>query len=203
MYHLFEEVHEMPEEKEVRKGKLKGEVRGYVGREYTRGLSPARVYVKIAVPGKRKKPRIYSPYVEKDMLRLRDDFPDLYAMLHEIGLLEPKAVNEYGEFELDVPLLQMGYIVSAHVEDKDYDHTDKMGDDGSGKAEVIWSKDILDTEGLTLDGIIIPVKDRWWKVSKGTRKGDPKTDPAKTPPGIMSEEDRRAMRDYLKHKGEE
>lgn len=180
----------MPDIHEKKQGFLKGDVRGYLGKEYTRSLTNANVFVKIVFPAG-KKGRTYSPYSEKDMLSMRKDFPDMYNALHESGVLKAVPVDKNGEFNIRVPLLQAGYIVSARVEDKDYDHTQK-------EKEVIWPHQIMSREGFVLEKIIIPVKDRWWKVSEGTQKGDPKTDPSKVPAGRPSKRLRIEMEEYLR-----
>lgn len=174
----------MPDESHGFKiGRLKGEVKGYQDKDYTRNIALANVFVKIVVDKKE-----YSTYDKKGQLRLREAHPDKYAILFEMKLFEPHPVNERGEFELKVPVGSWEYIVCAHVEEKDYNHTDKLGSSGTGMKGSIKGPDFTAEKDFTIDGIIVPVNDRWFDAAEGTRKGDPKTEPGKVPSGIVDKD---------------
>ncbi|MFH1064161.1 MAG: hypothetical protein V1729_03715 [Candidatus Woesearchaeota archaeon] len=189
------------EEEKVRYGILKGEVRGYKNKRSTRGISPAKVFVKILLPGK-SKPRVYSPYEQKDMLNLRDEFPDVYRVIagHK-EMFGAHDADPFGRFELKVPVGWWSYVASAYVENKDYDHMDEGGNDGMGTKEPIRNEH-FNRESMKIEGIVIPVKDSWWKISTGTRSGDPKTKPKTVPLGIVPDDVFEMIEKHRTEKGE-
>jgi len=184
---------------DIKMGKLIGEVRGYKGEDVTRGLSPANVFVKIWLQ-KGKKPKVYSPFEKKDMEKLKEEFPSIYTILLEYSVFKDHPVDKFGKFHLDVPIGNWGYIVSAYVEKNEGQHIDSLGDDGKGKGthEVIIPSDFNDEKRMTLEGIVVPVEDRLWEPPKGTKKGDPKTDPGKVKPGEVPDDVFRKIEDRRK-----
>ena len=161
---------------ELEFGEFLGEVRGFVGDKYTQNITPANVFVKIVIPGK-KKP--FSPYSPAEMKELKNEFPGLYGTLLEAGVLDVHPTDGDGWFQFSVPLGSWGYLVCAFVEEDEY----------LSKGKLIIRKDDFEKSKDRVVYQIVPVKDKWWKVTKGTRKGDPKTDPKTVPSGIISEID--------------
>ena len=186
-------------------GLLKGEVVGYLNagylkkeRNFTRRLGPANVFVKIVIPVDGKF-EVYSPYKEDDMMHLNEKFPDVYSMLIELKTLDAIAAGADGKFELKVPVSSWGYVVSAYVENDEYSHTDNKGSDGLGsrKPRTIFGDDIEKADGATIEGIIIPAEDKYWQVTKGTKKGDPATNPKTVPQGIMDDDMFERIEEFL------
>jgi hypothetical protein len=181
------------EDSRVEIGKVKGEVVGVQGKELTRNISSANVYVKIVVEEEKKK-KTYSAYEEKDLKRLMEEHPSIYRTLLEHGVFKAHPASDYGEFTLELPIGSWGYIIAAHVEKKDY----------AADYAVIDAKKFKESEDNTLEDILVFVEDKQWSVPKGVKKGDPETDPDKVPSGVVDEEEHEKRRKFIEeHKDEE
>jgi len=172
---------------------LKGEVRGYTGNKYgpetvTRSISPANVYLKIYIKynanekSKKHVGDVFDPYSENDMNKLYKEHPVIYTDLIEHKIFEAHPVNEAGEFEIKAPIGEdWAYIICARVEQTTFEQQDE-----NGNTKYIGIEEATKSD-YTIDDIIIPVKDKWWSVTKGKKSGDPTTDPSKVPPGVVDD----------------
>ncbi|MBU2561959.1 MAG: hypothetical protein KKD17_06710 [Nanoarchaeota archaeon] len=162
---------------DVAYGSIRGTVIGFIGEKMTRPIYPANVFLLVQVTGEDGKAELYYPADEDKLGRLKKSkvlgieslqrkHPDVYPPINEaFESFTPVHIDEnnnLGRFEFkDIPAGSWGYIAVAYVEDELYMHTDKMGDNGLGKNEVIYGRDILSQEGNILDNVVIPVKDVW------------------------------------------
>jgi len=187
-------------------GKIEGELIGYdkKTKQLTRGLFPAAIFVKILVPpgGNQTKMSEYSPYSKGDMERLKKDFPDLYDLLLERKAIVPIGIDSDGTFSLKLPLGMWSYVVCAMVGNKQYEHTG-MPEISLGMKRPVSKEDFVNAKDMTIKDIIILAEDRWWTVTKGMKKGDPKTDPAKVRAGIVADSEDEDMDRFLADNPEE
>ncbi|MBT7902585.1 hypothetical protein HN587_01895 [Candidatus Woesearchaeota archaeon] len=182
---------------------LKGRVMGYLDKRYTTPIHPAEVYLKIHVKDEEHPDgRLFNPLLESDMNAMKEEFPDLYDMVskHYKAFKPAPVKNQQGEFMIkNVPIGWWCYVVTARVEEKDYDLYDPMSNNGFDAHEEIKGPFLEEVQSV--EGIIIAVEDEWSKKAMAPPKtDDPKTDP-KTVPGGMPEESELLKR-LKKKKGE-
>ncbi|MBN1543924.1 hypothetical protein JW898_00500 [Candidatus Woesearchaeota archaeon] len=183
----------MPETKEneggskVRQGSLGGIVMGYSGDRLTRPIFPANVFLLVHITGKDGKTELYYPAPDDKLgkLRKKHDIRGIGALEEKHPAVYPhinRAVESFRPFRIDegnglgrfkfkdIPAGSWGYVAAAYVEDEVYMHTDRMGDNGMGKNEAIYGKDIIAQDGNALENVVIPVKDVWLEKVKPAKK---------------------------------
>ena len=162
---------------------LSGKVLGVMQNNYTRGLHPVRVFLKIHVRGD-KEEHVYNIFDPKERSIIAQKHPDLNEIIKSHERSFYKDVSEEGEFKLEnVPTGWWCYIVCAQVENKAYDITMPLGDNGFHERKEISSDQLKSHR--TIEHIIVPVHDVWYEstVVPGNSR-DPPTDPTEFIPGV-------------------
>jgi len=159
---------------------LKGWVMGYRAdkKTYTRGLPGTHVHLVIHIADA-SGDHWFNPLVKGDMAKLK-----AYVKANPGNHLAKEALDAYngqkdtfgpipvdnrpgheGEFEIpEVPVGDWCYEVTAIVEDHDgFKHTDEKGNDGRGGRNRINHR--LVGPHPSLEGIVVPVEDRWYKLA--------------------------------------
>ena len=163
---------------------LKGTVMGYLENNYTRPITSATVFIKIHIMNEQGKEEIYNLTKKEDIIKLSKEFPEVYQVIAEHHqAFEAKQVNEKGIFSInELPVSWWCYIIGAYVQQKEYDITQHLGNNGFDQNKEIKGEDLEKKQNL--EGIIVPVKDEWYKDKTPEPKNDdPPTDPMTVPPG--------------------
>ncbi|MBW2972593.1 hypothetical protein KY359_06155 [Candidatus Woesearchaeota archaeon] len=166
------------EEKKAELATIRGAVIGYLKDVRTRPITPASAFLFIVV-GEGEAAKMYYPAPEKDLGKLKKKFmlygvealaeehPEVYRQVHyELESFSPFKIepdNTLAIFEFRrIPIGDWKYIVAAYVEETVYVHTEKMGDNGLGKNELILGKDLLEQPEHVLENVVVPVPDKWF-----------------------------------------
>jgi hypothetical protein len=152
---------------------LNGKVYGCIGDHYTRPIGNATVFLKIHVR-QGKKERVYNTSDKKDIEQLAKDLPEIYRTVTQYDeAFTPRQASRDGEFSFPhVPVDWWCYVIGAYIETKEYDITNKLGNNGFDEPKELTSSQLV--QKPKIDGIIIPVEDEWYKkgINHGQKKGD-------------------------------
>jgi hypothetical protein len=141
---------------------LHGTVMGYLKEQYTRPITAATVFLKVHIRDDKKGELIYNLTKENDIIKLAHDFPEVYHVIAKYHhAFEAHEVDQKdGSFSIkELPVSWWCYIVGAYVDKKEYDITQKLGNNGFNKREEIKGPDLAHKKNL--EGIIVPVEDEW------------------------------------------
>ncbi|MBD3312833.1 hypothetical protein GF345_00135 [Candidatus Woesearchaeota archaeon] len=171
----------MPDEqlknkKETYYALISGQVLGYQGKEYTRGIDGAYAFLAVHVIDENHPDGVVYDITKQGISDLDKDFPDIAAVVREFASRFKPQKTEHGGFFVfkGIPIGTWCYIVKAKVDEKSdfLDHRNEMGNDGLGGRERIKGDDLK--KNPERHAVIIPYEDKEFD--------DYIADPAKAPP---------------------
>lgn len=166
---------------------LKGRVMGFTGDRFTRPISNVNVFLRIHVRDEENKEFIFNPFDLEQIQHIQKYYPDLFTaiMMYRKSFAGKTVEDSEGKFEFDnVPIGWWCYVIVADADGIETNTNHKLANNGFGRPGEIKGKDLADKPDI--DGIIVPVHDKWYEENSAAPKDD---DPAMEPstdfvPGI-------------------
>ncbi|MBW2964189.1 hypothetical protein KY363_01905 [Candidatus Woesearchaeota archaeon] len=167
--------------------RLKGRVMGFSGDSFTRPLTNVNVFLRVHVRDDQDNEFIFSPLDLEHIQHLQKYYPDLFEaiMTYRKSFSGRTVEDPDGTFEFaEVPIGWWCYVIVADADGEETDIMHKLANNGFGRPGEIRGKDLESRPEL--DGIIVPVHDKWYEENRAEPKADdPPMDPQKDfVPGI-------------------